>query len=552
MQKVAVSNFKKRMPSQSRNLAGSARTENPEASYHGKVKGAMPIELTLALRGPPLPDFDGKPLSGLSQKQLNDKFGASKADAKLVSKVMREFGFDIQNVNVAARSIAIKGTVAQAMKAFEPTLAMYKNEDQGVFRDRTGGYHVPVELEGIVSAVIGLSQRRIIRPKRVVKDQNRLADILPAATPDDIEKIYDFPKGTAAGQKIAIAEFGGGYIASDLKAYCKKFGRTVPDVRAISVNAPAYTWSQMKKLPRSTRKDELSCTDEVMLDSEIIAGLCPRAKINIYFATFDQKGFVDLLNRVIADRPVVLSISWAVTEDASDWSGAARTAINERLALAAASGITVCAAAGDDGAGDGRRGKIARVGFPASSPYVLGVGGTQIGGNNGNLEEVTWWFTPGTRSGGGASTGGGVSSIFDRPKWQNVRIKSGNRGAKNGRVVPDVAALAEGPRYSYVLFGKNERGAGTSASAPVWAALIARVNQKLPKAKKQRFLTPLLYRKLVNGKTLGSAVCHDITVGNNRTEPPGFGYSAKQGYDAVTGWGSPNGNALLKKLQSLK
>ena len=550
MQKDLVS--QKQVTSTDGKLTGSARSENPNASYHGKVKGTMPIELTLALRGPPLPDFDGNPLSGLSLKQLNSKFGASKADATLVSKVMRDFGFNIQGINIAARSIAVKGTVAQAVKAFAPSLAMYKNEDQGVFRDRTGGYHVPTELEGIVTAVIGLSQRRIIRPKRIAKDQNRLADVLPAATPADIEKIYDFPKGTAAGQKIAIAEFGGGYIASDLKAYCKKFSLHMPDVQAISVNSPAYTWNQMKRLKRLEREQELLCTDEVMLDTEIIAGLCPNAKIKIYFATFDQKGFVDLLNKVIADRPVVLSISWGVTEDASDWSPVARTAINERLALAAAAGITVCASSGDDGAGDGRRGPDARVDFPASSPYVLGVGGTQIGGHDGKLEEVTWWFTPGTRAGGGASTGGGVSGIFDRPKWQNVQIKSGNRGAKNGRVVPDVAALAEGPRYSYVLFGKTERGAGTSVSAPVWAALIARVNQKLPKAKRQRFLTPLLYRKLTNGKTLGSAVCHDITVGSNRTEPPGFGYRAKPGFDAVTGWGSPNGKALLKKLGGLR
>ena len=535
-----------------RHLAGSARSKNPQASFHGKVKGTMPIELTLALRGPPLPDFNGKSLSSLSQRQLNNKFGASEADAALVCKVMREFGFGIQNVNLAARSIAIKGTVAQAIQAFEPSLAMYKNKEQGIFRDRTGGYHMTEELDGIVIAVIGLSQRRIIRPRRVTKDQNRLADILPAATPTDIEKIYDFPRGNAAGQKIAIAEFGGGYVASDLKAYCKQYGLHMPDVRAISVNSPAYTLSQMKKLKRMEREQELLCTDEVMLDTEIIAGLCPYAKISIYFATFDQKGFVDLLNKVIADRPVVLSMSWGVTEDASDWSTVARAAINERLALAAAHGITVCASSGDDGAGDGRRGKRARVDFPASSPYVLGVGGTQIGGINGKLEEVTWWFTPGTRSGGGASTGGGVSGIFDRPKWQNVRIKSGNHGAKNGRVVPDVAALAEGPRYSYVLFGKNERGAGTSASAPVWAALIARVNQKLPKAKRQRFLTPLLYRKLANGKTLGSVICRDIVVGNNRTESPGFGYSAKRGYDAVTGWGTPNGKAMLSKLGTLK
>ena len=536
-------------------LPGSNRARNPKSAYHGEANGSSPIELTLALRGPPLPDFADKSFSGLSKTSLAAKFGASKPDAARVCKVMRGFGFGIAEVNLAARSIVIKGTVAQAKKAFEPQLAMYKNADQGIFRDRIGTYGAPASVSGIVCAVMGLSQRRILQRKPSSRKKVASAkETLPTSRPEDIEKIYDFPEGSAAGQKIAIAEFGGGYFASDLRAYCRKFKRNMPDVSTITVNRPAYTLRQINRLSRTRRAEELDSSIEVMMDVEIIAGLCPRAKIQVYFANFDQKGWVDLLDKVIVDRPVALSISWGLAEDSRFWTAAARTAINERLALAAASGITVCVASGDDGTGDMQRGHLAHVDFPSSSPFVLSVGGTMLKPHKHQLKEVTWWDAPGKRKyHHGGSTGGGVSRIFDRPAWQKIRVKVPKGGANSGRVVPDVAALATGPRYDLIVLGKDyPRGGGTSASAPVWAALIARIAQKLPKNKRQRFLTPLLYRKGANGKAYGAQVCHDITVGNNRSDPPGFGYRARRGYDAVTGWGSPKGKALLAMLRKLK
>jgi kumamolisin len=142
-----------------------------------------------------------------------------------------------------------------------------------------------------------------------------------------------------------------------------------------------------------------------------------------------------------------------------------------------------------------------------------------------------------------------VSVLFKRPKWQNVTVKSVNKGSIDGRVVPDVTALAGEPLYDLVFVSKDAPNGGTSASAPLWAALIARINAQLPPSKQQRFLTPLLYGPGAGGKPLGQLVCRDITIGNNISHPqPGVGYKAAAGFDAVSGWGTPIGTALLAGL----
>ena len=159
--------------------------------------------------------------------------------------------------------------------------------------------------------------------------------------------------------------------------------------------------------------------------------------------------------------------------------------------------------------------------------------------------EVVWWDSPGDRSvHGGGSTGGGVSAAFERPAWQNVRLRSLNAGSIDGRIVPDVAALAGLPAYNFVFKGRSTRGGGTSAAAPLWASLIARIAAETPD-RRPAFLSPLLYEPLLykNPNAL-----RDITQGNNKSPRPGRGYRARRGYDAVTGWGVPNGETLLASL----
>jgi len=274
------------------------------------------------------------------------------------------------------------------------------------------------------------------------------------------------------------------------------------------------------------------------MDAQIVAALCPKADIRIYFATLDEGGFVNLLDAVTSGSgpiPVVVSMSYGAAEDSSGWSRGAKTAINERLQIAALMGITVCVSSGDDGSGCYQSGRRCHVEFPSSSPYALSVGGTMLS-HRGHVEEA--WRG---RSRQGAITGGGVSR-FPRAPWQGVKIRSLNPGARFGRVVPDVSALAGRPYYCVLFDGKTDHNGGTSAATPLWASLIARINAALPPSKRQRFLPPLLYKPGV-----GAVGFRDIVLGHNasRLHP---GYKAKHGFDAVSGWGVPDGCRLLGAL----
>jgi kumamolisin len=251
-----------------------------------------------------------------------------------------------------------------------------------------------------------------------------------------------------------------------------------------------------------------------------------------------------MLNEVIKGQPsspVSVSVSWGLPEDSSDFSAAARSAIDQRLQAVAALGVTVCVSAGDDGSGDQVSDGKAHVNFPASSAHVLSVGGTMLQGQ----DEVVWWQDPGERQDGGGSTGGGVSTVFARPSWQTIHVDSINAQSIDGRVVPDIAALAGPPYYQLVFMGKAAPNGGTSASAPLWASLIARLAAAADPPAAPAFIAPLLYKSNGGDTPLGDTACVDITKGDNTTPEPGKGYAAGPGYDAVSGWGVPNGTALL-------
>lgn len=522
-------------------LPDSRRPKKESAQRLRDADPSAQIEVTINLRTKK-PASNQLPAHTLTPEQYSSQYGASEDDVKKVRSVLESYGIKINGVSLATGSIRASGPVKAMEAAFHPNLGIYKSADQGEFRGREGELSVPAELEGIVTGVFGLDERRVARRRHVAK----VAHLKPLAA-SDLETTYGFPAGAAEGQKVAIAEFGGGYFPDDVTAICTAQGRSVPDVKIVPVNLQALTLDQIRQLPQQQQQEELDESGEVMMDIEIVAQLCSGAELSVYFATFDQKGWVDLLDQVVADRPVTLSVSWGAPEDSPDWSASARSAINDRLQAAAALGITVCVSAGDDGSGDEMQDGKAHVDFPASSPFVLAVGGTMLTQHGNTTQEVTWWQSPGTRQGRGGATGGGVSVVFDRPSWQDVQIDSVNTGAIDGRVIPDVAALAGPPFYQLTLLGKPAPNGGTSASAPLWASLIARINAKLPPNKQQRFLTPLLY-ETVNGQARGST-CHDITVGQNASKPdPGVGYDAGAGFDACTGWGTPNGAALLAVL----
>jgi kumamolisin len=262
----------------------------------------------------------------------------------------------------------------------------------------------------------------------------------------------------------------------------------------------------------------------------------------MYFTEFTTQGWVDALQDAIngSNDISVISISYGNPEDDPQgaWTAAGVQTVNQAFQAAVAAGITICCASGDDGSSDGVA-SGAHVDFPASSPYVLAVGGTKLVATNqtpASIASEVVWNEVAQSAGAG---GGGISALFTKPAWQDgVSVPtSANPPHQVGRGVPDVAADAD--PYSGVVVmridGKHlEPIGGTSASTPLWASLIARLNQGLN--ARCGFINPTLYANCASG------VLNDIVTGNNGA------YAAGPGWDACTGLGTPQGQQLLSAL----
>lgn len=531
------------MAKERRELPGSFRPVAVGARRTGTANPADQLDVTVTLRGPELP-ADAVTGPPMNPDAYASAYGADADDAARVSSELQRFGLDVHAVSLAGRSMQVRGSIAQFEAAFGAQLGVYENADQGEFRGREGRLSLPESLNGLVTGVFGLDERRVAR-----RSTTAASAATTAMTPADFESRYQFPPGDATGQTIAIAEFGGAYFPDDVQAFCQKCDRAAPAVTPVSVGYPLLTVRQIEHLPHAQQQAVLEESVEVMMDIEIVAALCPGSSVSVYFAPFTQKGWIDLLDavQIATTPPVALSISWGLAEDSPNWSSAAVKEINQRLQAAAMLGITVCVAAGDDGAGDQVGDGKAHVNFPATSPNVLSVGGTKLAGSP--VDEVVWWDTPGDRSvQGGGSTGGGVSTIFPRPTWQAAYVPSLNFGSIDGRIVPDVAALAGEPFYDLIFLGQDSPNGGTSAATPLWAALLARIAATASGDGKPRFLTPQLYASTSGGLPAGAVGCQDITSGDNRSPGISPGYEAGVGYDAVSGWGTPIGVKLAELL----
>lgn len=529
-------------------LKGSARQVRPGAKILGSAGPDEWIEITLKLRRKqPLPELSGRPGQALSRAELETNYGASPADVEKVRTVLTGLGLKILQEDPASISMKVGGPAGKVEQVFNIKLLHYAYEGEN-YRGRRGDLQVPAALDGIITGVFGLDTRRMVKKRKQRKRSRSLELARRAAAarswffPAELATVYNFPAGDGSGQTVGLLEFGGGYFPDDLTTFCQNANIPVPTVKTVSIN----------NAPTDQRD---GAEGEVMLDVEVVGGVCPAATIVVYFSTFDENGWVSALDTAVHDKnnPLsVLSVSWGYAEDAQGaWSTGAIDAINDTLKAAALLGVTVCVAAGDDGSDDQVGDGHAHVDFPSSSPYVLAVGGTSLQvSTSGAVTEVAWKDGDGLRADNGGSTGGGVSVHFPRPDWQTVTIASVNPGAIDGRVVPDVAADASANTgYWTVVDGQGGASGGTSASAPLWAALVARINAGLGAGKQVGYLTPLLYNG-TGGAGLGQSGCKDITSGDNITASVG-GYSAGPGYDAVTGWGAPDGGKLSDGLKGV-
>jgi kumamolisin len=532
---------------------GSNRVPLPGARALGRTNPSTVVEVTLKLRRKnPLPELNGKAPSPLSRAELAAKYGASKADADAVVAAFAKFGLTVEGTNLGTRTVALSGPVSALENAFEVKLFNYAHES-GNYRGRIGNVHVPLAVRDIVEAVFGLDNRRVARRRRQPARDNTparsTAQPIPAAwyTPAQLATHYQFPGGDGAGQTVAILEFGGGYFPADLSKFCQLAHlETPPTVKAISTDGTS-----------TSARD--GAEGEVMLDIEVVAGVCPKASIVAYFAQFTEKGWITALDAAVHDQendPGVVSVSWGYAEKSEVWTAQAMKQVNQALLEAAHVGVTVCVAAGDDGSSDAIADGHAYTDFPSTSPYALAVGGTTIPSKAGKQPDIVWKEGDGLRSDNGGSTGGGESAVFKRPVWQSaIEIPSVNPHAIAGRVVPDLAANADWDASPYLLVvdGGAQGNGGTSAATPLIGALITLINAQKTAAGKGRvgFVTPQLYQPAIgapaNSATVGGLGCTDVTSGNNTTAQAG-GYSAGPGYDAASGWGTPIGTKLATLL----
>jgi len=531
-----------------RPVPGSAKAPLPGSYIVGIADPRRRIEVTVQLR--PRSDTGDNVASTeelgaqlprkrqyLTRDAFARTFGADPADVRRVASFARAHGLRIVGRNLPARTLHLAGTIAHFSKAFQVTLSSYRYAG-GFYRGRVGTVSVPADLDGIIEGVFGLDNRPAAKPQ--FRARQGLGGGWPLAvdesySPTQISQFYNFPAGDGTGQCVGVIELGGGYRIPDLNTYFKGLGIVRPQIVPVPVQGSGNHPTGHPRGPDG----------EVMLDIEIVGSLAPAAKIVVYFAPNTDQGFLRAVNRAVHDnvnRPSIISISWGRPEET--WTHQSIHAFERAFRAAALLGVTVCVATGDGGYTDGVAGTRAHVDFPSSSPHVLACGGTALHPTVPPLgfQESAW--NDGTQVG---ATGGGISSFFQLPVWQKTSPvpPSINPSGHRGRGLPDVAADASVyTGYQIRVDGVDAVMGGTSAAAPLWAALIARINQTL--GKPVGYLNPLLYASIGPSGT----AFNDVTTGNNDMTGMNGGYAASAGWDACTGFGSPNGASMMLALQA--
>jgi kumamolisin len=531
-------------------LPGSKRTLLPNSRPAGPINRSEIASVTVRVRSAGDPetlakkayDLANMPLAErkyLTHEELEKQHGAAQEDLDKIEHFAQEHDLTVVHRSAAERSVVLKGKLGDLLAAFHADVQIYHHAT-GSYRGRRGEITLPEELSEIVTGVFGFDTRPKRRaPHRQKNAAQRGPGGQNGVAATEYAKRYNFPanlNGTTldgTGQTVAIIELGGGYRRSDLKVFFKEIGALTPKVSTISVDHAGND-------PTTAE----SADGEVMLDIEVAGAVAPKANFAVYFAPNNgDKGFLDAISAAVHDsqrKPSVISISWGGPENSTDQQGV--QAYHELFAAAGALGITVCIASGDHGTADldaaDWDGKI-HVDHPACDDLVLACGGTQIVSG----QDVAWNdgtpFDANAPGGGGWATGGGISEIFPVPPYQaNANLPVSIDTGKPGRGVPDIAMSAT----NYFTRVDTSEGAsgGTSAVAPLMAALVTRLNQA--KKKNVGLLNPFLYANAAKG------VVRDVTSGTNAIDKTLKGYQAGPGWDACTGLGTPDGVAILDNL----
>ena len=455
----------------------------------------------------------------LSVQEFTDRFGPARADYAALLRFAQGNGLTIIDTPANRMVLDIEGPAANIENIFHVTLGVYQHPTES----RT--FYAPdrepaIDLDVPLLHISGLDNFSLPRPKNVTSSVNALKGTGSGPSGSylgsDLRTAY-YGSGplNGAGQSVGLFELAG-YQMSDIENYFNNINQplNVP-IKGISVNGASLTCPPA------------SCNDvEQALDIEQAISMAPGlSQLEVYVGKSD----VSIFNQMAADNvSKTLSCSWGWPDNESS--------LDPIFKEMGAQGQTVFVATGDQGSST-----IASQVWPADDPYVVAVGGTDLvtTGPGGLWKSETGW-----KNSAGMPSPNGVPI----PTYQQRAgvIKSSNGGSTTLRNIPDVASESNTLQYVCSQGTCRNNGGGTSYAAPLWASLIALVNQQAGANGQPPvgFLNPVLY-VLGTGSNFAMEF-HDVTSGSNG------GYSAVAGYDLVTGWGSPHGANLINALRKGK
>jgi kumamolisin len=464
----------------------------------------------------------------LSYADFAQHFSAKQADIDDVVNFVKQSNLTVIEASLAAATVKVSGSVANFNAAFNITLDIVQMTNYK-FVGYNGILMIPASLDGVIEYVLGLHNP--IKLKHLAIPAASISAAETALTPIQVAAAYNFPTNDGYGACVGIIEYGGGYTTQNLTSTFSQLGYANPTIVDVLVDGGTNNPGDSNGAP------------EVMLDIYCCGGVVPKAKLAIYFgygggdsSPVPGSNWYDPINTAIHDTtnsPSVLSISWGAGE-LSYWTPTTISATDAILAQAVTMGVTVCVSSGDNGSTWG--GTEEEVLYPASSRYVLGVGGTtlQLSGNS-RSSEVAW-----------SDSGGGISAYQAIQSWQSglttKAYPSGTVSSLTVRGVPDISANAD-PNTGYQFYwgtgNTYSQYGGTSAAAPLIAGMIARINQLT--GKRIGYANTLFYAN--------PSAFYDITSGENAAVIS-TGYSATSGWDAVTGLGVPNGSNIFRLVNT--
>jgi kumamolisin len=459
----------------------------------------------------------------LSHDDFQNRFGANPDDVALVHRWAQREGLTVLRRDPARRAVDVRGPASRLAALFGAELVRYGAGDAS-WLSRVGTLRLPAELRPSVVGVYGFDQCPMTRHDAMPLAVAPKRGAGRGFTAPELAGWYAYPEADGTGQTVGVIALGGGYHESDLRAYFTGLKLPHPRFTAVSVLG-----ARNNPNGRSRQMD-----GEVGGDIQTVGALVPGAHVVVYFAPNTERGFMAAVAHAVHDqkwKPSVLSISWGRNE--VHWSRRLLRLFDEVLMEAALLGITVCCSSGDTGELADSQDHTPHVCFPASSPWVVACGGTSLAGRRaGRIVECVWSDQAG-------ASGSGSSVLCARPRWQGRSRKASHVG----RRLPDVSANAD-PESPYRVYinGAWHVGAGTSAAAPMWAGLMARLNQL--RGDRIGLLTPALYKHaaaLVTRRAL-----RRVPASRGRRVPAGTGWAPH------TGLGVPHGRLLVDALARLR